>query len=97
MKYITISDLSNTIRNNLWKIPRDIDVIVGIPRSGMIVAEIIAEYLNLPCVDIDNYVSGCTEGVGGGRLRYVSNRKKYNRVLVVDDTVFTGISWSRRS
>lgn len=33
MKYITIADLSDTIRKNIWKIPHDIDCVIGIPRS----------------------------------------------------------------
>ena len=52
MKYITLNDLSNTIRKNIWKIPRDIDFVLGIPRSGMIVASIISSYLNVPLIDI---------------------------------------------
>lgn len=93
MKYVTLSDLSQTIRKNIWKIPRDIDFIMTIPRSGTICGSIISEFLNVPLIDIDSFVSGI-KPYGGGRLRYFYNseRKETKRVLVVDDTVFSGLS-----
>lgn len=89
MKYITLSDMAGVIRNNIYKIPHDVDLVVGIPRSGMISASIISEYLNRPLVDIDNFCNGCIDGVGGGRLVYVRNRP-IKKILVVDDTVCGG-------
>lgn len=95
MKYITISDLSETIRKNLWKIPRDIDFIVGIPRSGMIGASIISSYLNVPLIDINSFLSG-SEPSGGLRLQYFSqNHKKTNKILVIDDTVSSGAAMKK--
>lgn len=84
--------MSKTIRDNLWKIPRDIDFIITIPRSGTIAGSIISEFLNVPLIDIDSFIAGI-KPYGGGRLRYY-NKKEHNtkRVLVVDDTVFSGLS-----
>ena len=90
MKYITISDLSDTIRKNIWKIPRDIDFIIGIPRSGMIGASIIASYLNVPLIDIESFINGF-QPWGGLRLEYFTKTHvKTNKVLVIDDTVSSG-------
>lgn len=92
MKYITISDLSETIRKNIWKIPRDIDFIIGVPRSGMIAASMIASYLNIPLIDVNSYVAGMSPA-GGRRLRFfASSHKTSNKVLVIDDTVYSGVS-----
>lgn len=93
MKYITLEDLSRTIRTNLWKIPRDIDFVMGIPRSGTICASIISDFLNVPLIDIDSFIAG-VKPYGGGRLRhfYAREREETKRVLVVDDTVFSGLS-----
>ena len=92
MKYITIADLSETIRKNLWKIPRDIDFVIGIPRSGMIAASMIASYLNVPLIDINSYLKG-VEPNGGTRLKYYKDTHiKTNKALVVDDTVSRGMS-----
>lgn len=90
MKYITLADLSETIRKNIWKIPRDIDFIIGIPRSGMIAASMIASYLNVPLIDINSFLYGI-EPYGGSRLDYFKfSHIKSNKALVVDDTVFFG-------
>lgn len=90
MKYITLNDLSNTIRKNIWKIPRDIDFVLGVPRSGMIVASIISSYLNVPLIDINSFLSGI-KPYGGKRIKYFNDTHvKTNKVLVVDDTVFAG-------
>ena len=90
MKYITIADLSETIRKNIWKIPRDIDFIIGVPRSGMIGASIVASYLNVPLTDVNSFLVGL-EPCGGLRLaNFTSTHSKTNKVLVIDDTVSSG-------
>lgn len=94
MKYITLNEFSKTIRDNIWRIPHDIDFVIGIPRSGTIAASIISEYLNKPLIDINSFCTGA-KPTGGGRLRYVKKEEKEGeklKVLVVDDTVFTGLS-----
>ena len=92
MKYITIADLSETIRKNIWKIPRDIDFIIGVPRIGMIAASMIASYLNVPLIDVNSYVAGMIPS-GGRRLRFfTSSHITSNKVLVIDDTVYSGVS-----
>ena len=88
MRYITYTDLANTIRRNLGKIPHDIDFVIGVPRSGMLPATIIAEYLNVPLIDIQSFVAGLG-ATGGGRLSF-SRKGEYRKVLVVDDTVYNG-------
>ena len=90
MTYITINDLSNTIRNNLYKIPHDVDVVVGIPRSGMIPASIISEYLNVPLIDLYSFADGNTDGCGGGRHKTFGKKSRSGKILVVDDTVWSG-------
>lgn len=90
MKYINIADLSKTIYKNIYKVPRDIDFIIGVPRSGMIAASIISSYLNVPLTDVNSFVSGLQPS-GGARLDYfTNNHQKTNKVLVIDDTVFGG-------
>lgn len=90
MEYITINDLNNTIRKNLWKIPRDIDFVITIPRSGSIAGSIISSYLNLPMIDIEGYMRDIKPYGGGRIIYYNSNHKVYNRALVIDDTVNSG-------
>lgn len=90
MKYITLKDLTATVRRNIYKIPHDIDFIIGVPRSGMIPASIVAEFINVPLIDVDSFCAGA-KPTGGGRLRLI-NRPTTSKVLVLDDTVFRGKS-----
>lgn len=92
MNFRTYEDLTNCIIKNLHKIPRDIDLIVGIPRSGTMAANILALYLNLPFTDIDNFVNKGNLKTGTTRkchgwIRSVSECK---HALIVDDSVSSG-------
>lgn len=92
MKFVTLAELSSTIRNNFHKVPHDVDFVIGIPRSGVLAASIIAEFLNAPLIDIDSFVFGA-KPTGGGRLRFHKGTgKPLPKVLVVDDTIFHGRS-----
>ena len=58
MNFITVAELNSDIVENLHNIPRNIDIIVGIPRSGMLVATLISLYMNKPLSDFDSFVQG---------------------------------------
>ena len=90
MKYVTLDDLNKTIRKNLYKIPHDIDFVIGVPRSGMIAASILSEFLNVPLIDINSFILGVSPS-GGDRLNLIK-QEKTNKVLVIDDTTFSGKS-----
>lgn len=95
MKFVTLAELAGTIRKNVHKIPHDVDFVIGVPRSGVIAAGIIAEFLNAPLIDVDSFAKFGALPTGGRRSRFhrrpVTER---SRVLVVDDTIFHG--WSLR-
>lgn len=90
MKYITLNDLTAAIRNNIHKISHDVDFVIGIPRSGLMAGSMIAEFLNVPLIDVESFINGSKPN-GGTRLSF-NDKPKTNKVLVVDDTVFTGTS-----
>ena len=58
MNYRTFSDLNELIIRRLYILPKDIDLIVGIPRSGMVPANLIALYLNKSLTDLDSFING---------------------------------------
>ena len=92
MKFVTLADLAATIRRNVHKIPHDVDIVVGVPRSGVIAASIIAEFLNAPLIDVDSFAAGALP-TGGRRSRFHRRpATERRRVLVVDDTIFHGRS-----
>lgn len=95
MNYRSYSDLSNLIKNNISRInDRNFDLVVGIPRSGMIPAYMIALYLNISCMDMQSFVDN--KKLISGRTRRLNNKPQYpgdaEKVLLVDDSIRTGKS-----
>lgn len=88
MIYKSYQDLSDAIRRNLWKIPQDVDIIVGIPRSGMIAALMVAELLGRRCASLDDFLDGNIMSCGDRQT--LLGRGRPGKVLVIDDTVNTG-------
>lgn len=89
MRYVTIAELSDIIRRNLWKIPHDIDLVVGVPRSGMLPATMIALYLNTNLGDWENLLEDKLFAIGRTRQSFM-NHHEIKKVLVVDDSVMSG-------
>jgi len=92
MNFITYDELNKCICRNLYKIPRDIDLVVGIPRSGTLAGNIIALYLNLPFMDIDSYVRGASFRTGNTRknANWIKSTRDAKKILVVDDSISSG-------
>jgi orotate phosphoribosyltransferase len=81
----SIADLNRAIIANLHRLDRNsFDVVVGIPRSGMIPASILATALQLPLSDVESFARGYVFE-RSGRLAGAGKR-----ILLVDDTVNHG-------
>jgi uncharacterized HAD superfamily protein len=100
MDFRTFSDMERAIRGMLPRVPRDTDVVVGIPRSGMPPAAMLALYLNRPMTDLEGFLEGRlirsgnrpvaggkAPGAPGGDAELIRNAR---RVLIVDDCVGNG-------
>lgn len=94
MNFKTIQNMTCDIFNNLNQIPHDIDLIVGVPRSGMLAASIIALDLNLPLTDIDSFLEGKIYGAGDTKKNkhWISKPDEARKILIVEDSVYTGNS-----
>lgn len=88
MYYRNISDLNQIILKRLSILPRDFDLVVGIPRSGMLPANLLALYLNKPYTDIHSFLNGHIYKAGA-RGQFFDARE-FKKVLVVDDSVASG-------
>jgi len=88
MYYRNISDLNQIILKRLNVLPRDFDLIVGIPRSGMLPANLLALYLNRPYTDIDSFLNGHI--YKSGERGQFFDIKQFKKVLVVDDSIASG-------
>ncbi|CAN5663688.1 phosphoribosyltransferase family protein [soil metagenome] len=91
MNYRNMAQLSDAIWSWSASLPADIDLIVGIPRSGLLAANLVALYRNLPLTDLEGFIEGrsITTGRRFARDRLADSAKPW-KVLVVDDSVQTG-------
>jgi uncharacterized HAD superfamily protein/hypoxanthine phosphoribosyltransferase len=91
MHYRTVADLSDAIGRNLHRLPRDIDLVVGIPRSGLMPANMLALDLNVPLTDLDGYLDGRVLACGHTR-RPDAIKTEVQHALLVDDSISSGRS-----
>ena len=97
INYRTINDLNKLIVKNLSNIPRDIELIVGIPRGGLFVANLISLHLNLPLTDLEGLIENRIIK-SGDRWKIVNKSNSeisIKKVLVVDDSINTGSTLER--
>lgn len=88
MNYRNIPDLNKIILKRLSIIPRDFDLIVGVPRSGMLPANLLSLYLNRPYTDIHSFMNGHIYKAGARGQFF--DIKQFKKILVVDDSVASG-------
>jgi uncharacterized HAD superfamily protein/hypoxanthine phosphoribosyltransferase len=99
VNFRTVQDLALVIAGESHRLPREVDVVVGVPRSGLLAAGLLALHWNKPLADVEGLLAGRLLG-GGVRLRAerVSELKlggRALRVLVVDDSVRSGTQMAR--
>lgn len=94
MNFVTYAALNADIIANIHRIPKDIDVVAGIPRSGLLVANIIALYLNKPLCDFDSFLQGriYNSGTTKNKNGWVKDFSDVKKVLIVEDSVCSGAS-----
>lgn len=94
MEFRTIDDLNNIIKNNLYKLSDDIDLIVAIPRSGFLPATIISLYLNIPLTDFDNFLNEKIYGIGTTKIKpgWITELSEARKILIVEDSSISGKS-----
>jgi uncharacterized HAD superfamily protein/hypoxanthine phosphoribosyltransferase len=88
MYYRNVSDLNKIILQRLSILPRTFDLIVGIPRSGMLPANLMALYLNRPYTDINSFINGHIYKAGARGQFF--DIKDYKNILIVDDSIASG-------
>ncbi len=92
VNYRSVADLNSQIVGMASRLPREIEVIVGVPRSGLLAGSLLALHLNLPLTDLEGFIQGRMLA-GGARLegRDLETLLHTSRtVLVIDDSVATG-------
>lgn len=93
MNVRTVADMNDTILRHLSSIPRSIDLVAGVPRSGLLAATLISLHLNLPLTDIQGLCEGRRFETGKRPLRTTASESEHAEephILVVDDCISKG-------
>ena len=92
MEYRSVAHLTADVREGLHRVPRDVDLVVGIPRSGLLAATLVALWLDLPLTDVEGFAEGRLIAVGTTRRRGAHDLDvgAVRHALVVDDSVYQG-------
>jgi uncharacterized HAD superfamily protein/adenine/guanine phosphoribosyltransferase-like PRPP-binding protein len=95
--YVSFAQLSTAIRTQLHAIPADVDLIVGIPRSGMVPAYQIGLFLNRLVCDIEGFLADGAISHGHTRKLGISlnSLRQAQHILLVDDSIATGGSMQK--
>ena len=95
MNYKSFSDLSSDIRKNISEIQnKQYDLVVGLPRSGMVPAYIIALHLNIECTDLRSFIDNrpLKKGSTKNFTRSINSSHEAKKILIVDDSIMSGLS-----
>ena len=95
MIYKSYQNLSDDIKSNRYKLGKfNVDLVVGIPRSGMIPAYIISHLLNINCTDFYSFIENRPLFKGNKKLKKNGDVNilphDHNNILLVDDFIDTG-------
>lgn len=95
INFRSINDLNELVLSKIPSLPEEIDLVVAVPRSGYLVAAMIALNINTRMCSYNEYINGLTP-LGGQRTnRLQEDGKQVRNVLIVDDSVSTGWEMKR--
>lgn len=89
LNYRGMNDLELALQAIAVRLPPSIRVIVGIPRSGLLAATILALHINLPVTDVAGFLEGRLLATGRRRPRDGAGPAGPSAVIV-DDSVASG-------
>lgn len=98
MEFRSVADLNRDVVDWADRLPDDVDVVVGVPRSGMLAASMLALRLHVPLGDLDGVLAGRLLGsgrrmsTGDGDPSDEDVLARARRILVVDDSLHSGAS-----
>ncbi|WP_227368590.1 phosphoribosyltransferase [Halomonas sp. M20] len=95
MNFKSYAELSSDIFSNIEKVQsQGYELIVGIPRSGMIPAYMLSLLLNIDCTTLHDFIKNhsLTKGSTRNTRRKINSAWDARKVLIVDDSVNTGKS-----
>ena len=96
MHFRSINDMNTAIIKNMHRLPRDLNLVVGVPRSGMLAANLLALTGNINMTDLDSYLDGRIYSSGRTKTHCLrSANTERRKVLILDDSIRTGESMTK--
>jgi orotate phosphoribosyltransferase len=102
VNFRSIAQLSDQLLHWSRRLPRDIELVAGVPRSGLLAGNLLALYLNVPLTDVDGLLAGRCFAAGTARRKGFAPAGSSNsldeflgrgrNVLVLDDSLLSGRS-----
>jgi uncharacterized HAD superfamily protein/adenine/guanine phosphoribosyltransferase-like PRPP-binding protein len=95
MIYKSYSSLSRDISNNVHKLNcQKFDLIVGIPRSGMVPSYMVSLLLNVHCIDLPAFIRNekLCKGITRDIESNIVKAHEAKKILLIDDSVLSGKS-----
>jgi len=92
MHYRGIGDLNRDIVLWIDQLPKNIELFVGLPRAGLLVANLLSLYLDRPFVDLDGFLAGRIFKHGPRLSEVGLETRDFSGVntMVVDDSLWSG-------
>lgn len=90
--YRSASDLHASLLRTAYCLPTNLDLVIGVPGSGLLAANFLALMANLPLTDLDSYLDGrtYTSGISAKAAGMLALRQGPRKVLVLDGSINTG-------
>lgn len=92
MNYRSLADLNDSIVSNLYRLPRDIDVMVGLRSRGPLAANLLSLVATIPLTGFDSFLDGriCTSGTTKRSARLERGFGDMRRILILNDSINSG-------
>lgn len=90
MNYRSIADLNKSIAQRWKLLPTDFDLLVGIPRSGMLAASVLSLYSGIPFIDVYALLDGRIHNSEFKQENKLPD--SIRKILVIDDSISSGLS-----
>ena len=90
MNYRSLADLNAAIVSNLHRLPPDIDLVIGVPRSGLLAANMLSLLSDIPLTDLDSFLDGRRYTSRTDSRAGIHDLSQPRRILVLDDSISSG-------
>lgn len=95
LNYRSLEDMVSELKTKAFMIPEGVDLVVGIPRSGMVPAYLVGLMLSRPVISFDEYLMDISATKGDRPQNDIAPNKSQINALFVDDSINFGNAFNR--